>query len=465
MSAHVTLVVVSGPNEGREFAFTAAARCVVGRDASCDLRLDDPRNPPQVSRRHCELMLQPPAVQVRDLDSQNGTFINSRLAGSRAAPSVTAVPLFDGDTLGVADYRLRVGTSPVLCSACRQVADVERALLRTPEGRPMCCSCFNAESPPTASLAGEHLDALQRLLSQAGTGVADLLPLRDYEVERELGHGGMGVVYLARHAPTGRRVAVKVMLPHLAVRDELRGRFLREIDLVRALRHPHIVEAFDSGCDGGAFFFTMEYCEGGSVDQLLRRRGEPLGVDEAIKLTLQVLDALAYAHQVEIPHVQLADGSSRPARGLVHRDLKPGNLLLTGGADPVVKVADFGLAKAFELAGMSGHTRSSQVVGTPRFCPRQQIVNSLRAGPEVDVWAAACCLYHLLTRKYVRDFPPGCDPLLAALQLPVVPVRQRRPDLPPRLAELIDRALAEEQALAFSSAADFRGELFAVSAG
>src|SRR5262249_41584136 len=154
----------------------------------------------------------------------------------------------------------------------------------------------------------------------------DARPLRAYEIDRELASGGMGVVYLARHIPTGRWVALKLMHPHLAVHEDMRRRFLREIDNMPALRHPHIVEAFDSGCDGAPFFFTMEYCACGSVGQILRRRGSPLDVPDAVRLTLQVLDALAYAHQAEIPHVQLADGDVRPARGLVHRDLKPGNL-------------------------------------------------------------------------------------------------------------------------------------------
>jgi hypothetical protein len=459
MSAHVSFVVSSAPADvGRQFAFQAPTRCIVGREASCGLRLDDPRNPPQLSRRHCELILEPPAILVRDLDSTHGTTINGRLLGSKAAPSVVLGRLFDDDVLGVADYQLRVSTSPVLCSGCLQAITDEDGLRRTTEGRPVCPSCFQSDSPPTSAPSGEHLDAVQRLLSQAHTGVPSLLPLRDYFVERELGRGGMGAVYLARHLPTGRRVAIKIMLPHLAARDDLLARFRREIDNTIALAHPNVVSVFDSGRDNDVYFFTMEYCDGGSVDQLLRRRGAPLSVAEAVPLIRQVLDALDHARSVR--------------GGIIHRDLKPSNLLLTSPSPPnplshegrggatAVKIADFGLARAFEDDRL---TRTADVLCTPHFCPRQQVINSRDVGPEVDVWAAAACLYFLLTRSLVRDHPAGYDALMVATLQPVVPIRQRRPDLPEALADVIDRALVEEPAVPSWTAADFREALLAVT--
>jgi serine/threonine protein kinase len=307
----------------------------------------------------------------------------------------------------------------------------------------LCASCLTCEAPPTSDPSGEHLDAVQRLLCQAQTGAGSLLPLRDYFVERELGRGGMGAVYLARHLPSGRRVALKVMLPHLADRDDLLARFQREIDNTRALAHPNVVSVFDSGRDGDAYFFTMEFCEGGSVDQLLARRG-PLPVGEAVALIRQVLDVLEYARTVR--------------GGVIHRDLKPSNLLLTGSSPAAVKVADYGLARAFEDARL---TRSADVLCTPAFCPRQQAINSRDVGPEVDVWAAAACLYYLLTKSFVRDHPPGYDALMVATLQPVVPIRRRRPDLPAALADVIDRALVEEPAVPSHSAAEFREALLA----
>jgi eukaryotic-like serine/threonine-protein kinase len=466
MPASVTLTVVSGPGSGQEIVFEERAQCMIGRDPKCTLRLDDPRNPPQVSRQHCLLDIIPPDVRIRDLGSQNGTFVNGRLIGKRGdAGPAAEVDLHDGDTLGVADVVLRVDTHPVLCSTCRsEVPREERDRYPTPDGKPVCGTCFQQGATGVLPVPGTRDrpdQAVEQLLTLARTG-RGVLPLRDYVIERKLGKGGMGAVYLACHVPTRRRVALKVMLPHIAVDERCRERFLREIDNTRALQHPNVVELFDAGCEQGTFFFTLEYCEGGSLDQLLKQRGS-LPVAEAVAILFQVLDALAYAHQAEVSNVRLADGTCRPGSGLVHRDLKPSNLLLTGsGPAPVVKIADFGLAKAFDLAGLSGHTVSGERMGTPEFFPRQQLFNFMMAQPEVDVWAAAAVLYNLLTDTFPRDFNPGCDRLLVVLEQDPVPILQRNPGLPPRLAELIDHALTEEPEIPFKSAADFQRALEAV---
>lgn len=465
MSAQVTLVIDSGPaGLGQGFSFAQPQRCLVGRDAACQLLLEDPRSPPLVGRRHCELILEPPSVLVRDLDSLNGTFINGQLLGNRASPSVSLGRLFDGDVLGVADYRLLVRTSPAACAGCLEVIPDDPGDSRTLGGRRLCPSCLsaaNAEGLPSLPSVGLD-DAVSRLLRQARRELPVLQMLRDYDVERELGRGGMGAVYLVRHAQTGERLALKVMLGQHRAREDSLRRFLREIDNTRALRHRHVVSAFDSGSEGDTLFFTMEYCQGGNLEQLVRQRGT-VAVPEAVGLIVQVLDALSYAHDVELPSVPLSGGGSRSARGLVHRDLKPGNLLLTAGPAPIVKVADFGLAKAFELAGLSGHTSSGTLLGTPSFCPRQQMINARDVGPEVDVWATAACLYYLLTRSYVRHHPAGDDVLTTIMQQPVVPIRRRRPDLPEALADLIDHALVEEPAVPAWSAAEFRDALLAVT--
>src|SRR5262249_20373052 len=152
---------------------------------------------------------------------------------------------------------------------------------------------------------------------------------------------------------------------------------------------------------------------------------------EAVALVVQALDGLEYAHQAPIPFVRLDDGGYLPGHGLVHRDVKPSNLFLSGsGAERVVQVGDFGLSKAFDDAGLSGLTRTGVTMGTPEFLPRQQVVEFKYAKPEVDVWAAAATLYYLLTGAYPRDFPRGVDRWLAVLQSAAVPIRRRNPSVP-----------------------------------
>ena len=153
-------------------------------------------------------------------------------------------------------------------------------------------------------------------------------------------------------------------------------------------------------------FFTLEYCDGGSVDRLMVRRGGKLAIGEAVPIILQTLDGLDYAHNAEIPNVKLKDGSIGRGRGLVHRDLKPQNLFLcTVGGTQVAKLGDYGLAKAFDMAGLSGHTYTGEVAGTPQFMPRQQVLRFKDLRPEADVWAIAAALYNMLTGRFPRDFP------------------------------------------------------------
>jgi serine/threonine protein kinase len=270
----------------------------------------------------------------------------------------------------------------------------------------------------------------------------------------------MGAVYRVRHTRTGEEAALKVLLPRVAVDDIARKRFLREADNTRTLNHPHVVQLRDAGCGAGAFFLLLEYCDGGSVDDLLRQRGQPLALDEALTIVLQALDGLEYAHNADIPYVRRPDGNFGPGRGLVHRDIKPHNLFLAGSGDKrVAKVGDYGLSKAFDSAGLSGYTRTGSASGTPLFMPRQQLINFKYARPEVDVWAMAATLYYLIAGTVPRVFPRNTDWCRVVLESPAVPIRERVPSLPPRLAEVIDRALIDKPAIPFQTAAEFKRAL------
>ena len=141
----------------------------------------------------------------------------------------------------------------------------------------------------------------------------------------------------------------------------------------------------------------MEYCNGGSITNLMQRQGGKLSIDEAIPIILQVLDGLEYAHNAAIPNVRLANGTFGKGRGLVHRDIKPENIfLINAGNQRIVKIGDYGLGKAFDVAGLSGQTMTGDKAGSPYFMPRQQVIDFKYAKPEVDVWATAACLYNML---------------------------------------------------------------------
>ncbi|MGX1315477.1 serine/threonine protein kinase [Streptomyces calvus] len=278
-----------------------------------------------------------------------------------------------------------------------------------------------------------------------------------------LGRGGTGTVYRAVDRATGARCAVKVLRgdasSHPAGGDP---RVLRELRTAEALVHPHVVRTHACGYADGRYFLVMELCEGGSLEERVRRGG-PLGPDAAVALFLDVLDGLHHAHTAPLEALD-AEGRRVPVTGVVHRDIKPHNLLLTGDPSaPRVKIADFGLAKSYELAGASGLTRTGASAGTPAFMPRQQVVNFKYARPDVDVWAVAASLYYVLSGGCTpRDFPPGRDPWLTAWHGAPVPLSERAPDTPARLARLVDDALTDTPHIRFATAAALRSALAAL---
>src|SRR5262245_15386386 len=178
-----------------------------------------------------------------------------------------------------------------------------------------------------------------------------------YEILSELGQGGMGAVYLARHTLLGKTVALKTLLPALAENPDYVARFMREARAAANLNHPHIAQVFEVDQAGGRHFFAMEMIEGEPLQHRIRTRG-PLPAAEAVRIARQIADALAFAH----------------ARGIVHRDLKPANIMLDARGD--VKVMDFGIAAAADSESL---TLTGQLLGTPRYMAPEQA-----RGGEVD---------------------------------------------------------------------------------
>jgi serine/threonine-protein kinase len=189
----------------------------------------------------------------------------------------------------------------------------------------------------------------------------------------------------------------------------------------------------------------MDYVPGRDAHRLVKEAGRPLPVGRAVRLTCQMLDALAYAH----------------ARRFVHRDIKPPNLLVTvSGGEEVAKLADFGLARVYEASRLSGLTITGDIRGTPAFMPPEQIIRYRDVLPTGDLYSVGATLYYLLTRKYVYDFPKQLESrILMILEEDAVPIRSRRADLPASLADIIDRCLAREPEDRFPDAQSLRAAL------
>lgn len=241
--------------------------------------------------------------------------------------------------------------------------------------------------------------------------------------------------------------------------------FEREIDNAKALNHPNVVRLVDNGfdSDNNCLYYAMEYCAGENLSLFMQKMGGILPLDLAKRIIFQILDGLEYTHNAEIPYVRLADGTFGKGKGLVHRDLKPSNIMLaTSTLGQVAKVGDFGLAKAFDFAGLSGQTMSGDGFrGKPHFMCRKQVLEFQRVQPEVDIWAAAC-LYYMLTAKYPRKINSG-EGWEVLLERNVIPILDRNPDIPASLATVIDRALSEDsknkEAIQYQRVCDFKADL------
>jgi eukaryotic-like serine/threonine-protein kinase len=254
-----------------------------------------------------------------------------------------------------------------------------------------------------------------------------------YVLEREIGAGGMATVYLARDLRHKRSVALKVVRPELAGASG-GERFLREIELVARLQHPHILPVFDSGVllqpdRSPTPYFVMPFVEGETLRQRIQREGR-LPIEEAVTITREVADALAYAH----------------AHGVVHRDIKPENILLTGSH---AVVADFGVAKAIEVgatqpaATSAALTRAGIAVGTPLYMSPEQA-----AAEEVDArsdqYSLACVLYEMLAGQPPFTGPTHQSVIAKTLSAPRPHVRRVRADVPAELEKAVLRAMALE---------------------
>ena len=255
----------------------------------------------------------------------------------------------------------------------------------------------------------------------------------------------MGVVYLAYTTTAERLVALKTIQPEVAAGPVQVERFLREQRILKELDHPHIVPFHEMGNTESLLFFSMEYVRGTDAWCLRERHGGAFPIGRAVDWVRQLLQALDYAH----------------AKGFVHRDIKPPNMLLEQARDrEVVKLADFGLARAYQTSTLSGVTMKDDVAGTIAFMAPEQVSHLRESQPPVDLYAAGATLYWLLTGRPVYDLPRGLSKqILMVLQDAPVPIRSRRPDLPAGLAAVIDRSLAREPEQRFADAKDMRRAL------
>jgi hypothetical protein len=247
-----------------------------------------------------------------------------------------------------------------------------------------------------------------------------------YTLEGEIGRGGMGVVYRARDERLQRRVAIKVLPPELAFQSDIRERFTREAQTAARLSHPHIVPIHTVGEGQGLVYFVMGYVDGESVGGRIKRRGK-LPVEEARRIMKETADALSAAHSL----------------GVIHRDIKPDNILLEGTRGRVM-VTDFGIAKALSQASGSTLTGAGVAIGTPSFMSPEQAAGEKEIDGRSDLYSLGIVAYQMLTGELPFYAPTVAGILMKQITEPAPDLRTRRPDAPEDLALAVSRCLEKD---------------------
>ena len=266
------------------------------------------------------------------------------------------------------------------------------------------------------------LERIQRVLSAR------------YVIERELGHGGMAVVYLARDIRHDRPVAIKVFRSDVGDATGAE-RFQREIRLLARLQHPHILPLYDSGTTGETSYFVSPFIEGETLRDRLKREHQ-LPIDEAVRLAMEVADALDFAHTHDV----------------IHRDIKPENILQHDGH---AVVADFGIARAMRRSAGEWTTSAGMAVGSPVYMSPEQAAGDRQIDGRTDIYSLACVLYEMIAGQPPFTGRSAHLIIVARMNSTPRPVRELRDGVPPELDGALARALERAPHDRFPNAAEF----------
>lgn len=428
--------VMAGPQVGRVFTFEQHETFMIGRSEAAHFCLPHDRF---FSRHHCLLEIAPPQCFLRDLGSTNGTFVN----GIR----VETAHLKSGDRIQGGETVLEVQVSTESRSDEPRDPSLPPTISGDTVPSVITVQCLNCGVPSKAEASQPNAK-----LSYVCDGCREKLkknpqPIPNYQMIRVLGQGGMGSVMLARAVSDGRAVAIKTLLPEVAVSEQSLKRFMREIEVGKSLQHPHIVSYIDHGTHNGIVYLVSEYVAGMDAAKLAKHRGGKLNYKEVSKIIEQTLAALDFAHSL----------------GFVHRDIKEQNILVDGNyPNYISKLTDFGLAKSFKQTGMSGVTMVGDVAGTIAYMPPEQVRDFKEVRPPSDIYAIGMTAYSLLTGAHALDLSPKAgisETVKAIFEKPHVPLAKRIPNIPPQIAFVIETAIAKEVENRWRSAGEMREAL------
>lgn len=475
----LTIVLSSGAAPVLHHVFDAGRSLVIGKAPDSDLKIDAKG----VSRKHCQLVGTQQGWAIIDLGSTNGILINGRVfAGPDQLPMTTPQPLSDGDEIGIGEAVLRLQiemeqddrteiivpkrfadageahTELITPSQpARTLSEDKRLGLASDYAKAQKSAQQTSSNPmnrpktvlvsPPKEVKPTPPKSVDKILSDTPSPFAFKVPgnFRKYQIEKRVGVGGMGEVFLAREIASPRQEwAIKFLKPQAELSEMDRARFVREMEIAMNMQNNALIRCVDCGDENGQLFIVMDYCNGGNLSELLKRSGK-LTARRAVRLMDRLLAGVDFAHGL----------------GIVHRDLKPSNILLhkDAGGKYAPKISDFGLAKSYMQAGESGMTVNGSVGGSWAYMPKEQLTNFRFVSPQSDVWSLGAILYECLTLKLPRPMEKGSDPIRTILESKVVPLQEIIPDIQPALANFVMTCLARETVDRFKDAGEMRSAL------
>lgn len=402
MSVHFE--VTRGPHAGLTVKVKSPKTIVAGRASNAQLKLDQDLH---FSRYHFRVEVCPPRCFLIDLGSHNGTLIN----GKKTHGSLVD----DGDVIsgGKTEIRVRISNSAA----------------GEPTGDPAAAAPPSlADSSPREDAAPSHVAA--------------------YRIRKQLGSGLLGTVYRARHETTGDVVALKLLLPSRFAAGERMQRFLKKAAALCELDHSGIVRFIEMGSEPPFLYVATEYVPAVRFERIARNASLSSRIRIASSIACRILEALKYAH----------------ARGMVHGDIHPANLLLFHDRKKLnVKIADFGMARLYEDAGLKEIAADGNISESLAYRAPEQIIHSRYTKPASDVYSLGATLYHHLSGQHSFGKAHGIALLRKVLKGRRTPIRDVVPEIPQGLADVLDRALARDPSERWASAEEFYNALFLFS--
>lgn len=423
----VKLTTVSGSLAGRSFELKGGPLFIFGRSSKAHVSL---AGDPSASQLHFAVDVSGETVRVTDLGSTNGLIVNDVLYGGKFGKITTDfIPVHNGDTViaGGNHFRVEIGDS-------------------NGDGEPLKTDTSLAFARAAKELFPDHSETIQRgrdgEVARADAGVeadatiaknaaeldsSDIPVVAGYTILNRIGSGGRGVVFKAIRDQNGEKVAIKIMLGRTAKKRRAMEIFRREIQITKQLSHPNIIRYVGDGMAGDLPYLAIEYVSGGNLDQHLSGLpNKQMPFARAVPLFVQLLEATSYMHH----------------QGMVHKDIKPKNILLDlrRGGGMAVKLSDMGLSSRAATQDESFLPAMNEG-GTPAYMPPEQLTDITKSLPQSDVFSAAATMYQMLSGRLLYDFKDR-DQVATILDGNIVPILTLCPDLPGRFAEVINKALA-----------------------